>query len=99
MIEKGPDPEFFDGEIAISNITVEQAHALRRYTIPLNNIALQLEKGLDEDVILLRDVARRFGLITKEYFKVDNFGSIVFPTDEELAAKRQPRLYKSKIAE
>lgn len=86
----GPKPEAFEGQIGSITLTLEEVNGFKPYTIPLNNVALGLDAGLDEDVSLSRKVAARFGPVTKKYFKVEQFASLTFPTDEELAAMRLP---------
>lgn len=83
-------PEAFEGHIASTMLTEEEVNSSKLYTIPLNNRALGLDTKLDEDVRLSRTVAEKFGSVTKKYFKVKQFISLPFPTDEELAAMRQP---------
>jgi hypothetical protein len=86
----GPKPEAFEGQIGSAALTLEEINSFKPYTIPLNNVALGLDSGLDEDVRLSRIVAAKFGPVTKNYFKVEQFASLTFPTDSELAAMRQP---------
>jgi hypothetical protein len=86
----GPQPVEFNGQIGSTELTQEEVNRFKPYTIPMNNVALGLCAGLEKDVELARDVAERFGPATKRYFKVDNFASLAFPTDQELADMRQP---------
>jgi len=88
----GPKPSAFDGEIGSAMLTQAEVDSFKPYTIPLNNVALGLDAGLDEDVRLSRSVAANFGPVTKRIFEVDNFASLTFPSDDELAAMRQPRI-------
>ncbi len=85
----GPKPADFDGQIGGGWLTPEEVDSLKPYTIPMNNIVVGLERGLDEDEKLARTVAERFGPITAKYFSVKQFASLTFPSDEELAAMRQ----------
>lgn len=87
--KNGPTPDFFEGRMGSSTLTREQFNQYQTYTIPLNDIALALSKGLEEDLKLARTVAEKFGPITKSYFKVEEFISIKLPTDEELEIKRK----------
>ncbi len=86
----GPKPEAFEGQIGSAFITQEEADTFKPYTIPLNNVALGLSAGLDEDVRLARTIAERFGPATAKFFKVKRFASLTFPSDAELAAMEQP---------
>lgn len=86
----GPTPMAFEGELGSSLLTQEDINRLKPYTIPMNNVAISLSNGLDEDVELARKVAEQFGPITKKYFNVEKFASLGFPTDLELAAMRAP---------
>lgn len=86
----GPKPEAFEGQIGSAMLTLQEVNSYKPYTIPLNNVALGLNTGLDEDVRLARSVAERFGPATAKYFNVKRFVSLSFPSDAELAALRQP---------
>lgn len=72
----GPKPQAFEGQIGTAMLTKEEADSFKPYTIPLNNVAVQLDAGLDEDVRLARSVA-------------EQFASLSFPCDEELAKMRK----------
>ena len=87
----GPIPDSFQGEIGSTILTREQADSYKPYTIPLNNVALGLDFGLNQDIILAKKVTEKFGPITEKYFEVDKFVTLSFPSDEELATMRQPR--------
>jgi hypothetical protein len=87
--EIGPRPADFDGQIGGGWLTPEQVDSFKPYTIPMNNIVVGLDAGLDEDVRLARTVVERFGPVTAKYFNVTRFANLTFPTDEELARKRQ----------
>lgn len=86
----GPKPDAFDGQIGTATLTHQEADGYKPYTIPLNNVAVSLDAGLDNDLELARSVTAQFGPKTKKYFKVEQFVSLSFPTDDELAAMRQP---------
>lgn len=86
----GPKPADFDGQIGGGWLTQEEVDSFKPYTIPMNNIVVGLDAGLDEDVRLARTVAERFGSVTAKHFKVAKFATLTFPTDEELTAMRQP---------
>lgn len=86
----GPKPDEFDGQIGGGSLTQEQVESYKPYTIPMNNLALGLDSGLDYDIKLARSIAQKFGTFTAEYFKVKKFADITFPSDDELAAMRQP---------
>ncbi|KUR79248.1 hypothetical protein AQZ50_05255 [Novosphingobium sp. Fuku2-ISO-50] len=90
FLRVGPKPVAFDGQIGSTTLTPEEAVSFLPYTIPLNNVALGLDARLDEDVRLSRSVAAKFGPVTKKYFKVEQFASLTFPTDEELSAMMKP---------
>ena len=68
----------------------EAAASYKLYTIPLNNIVIELDAGLDVDEKLAQSVSLEFGPITKRMFNVDRFASLTFPSDEELAEMRKP---------
>lgn len=86
----GPKPERFEGEFGLTTLTREENDSYKPYTIPLNNVALGLDALLDEDERLARSVAANYGPVTKRYFNDERFGSLYLPTNEELAAMRQP---------
>jgi hypothetical protein len=85
----GPKPSDFDGQIGGGWLTAEEINSFKPYTIPMNNIVVGLNAGLDEDVRLARSVADKFGPVTARYFKVKQFVRLTFPTEEELGSKRQ----------
>lgn len=85
-----PAPERFDGELGSSRLTQQELNKLKPYTVPLNCIAVDLAAGLDEDVRVARSVAERFGPVTARYFDQPDFMPLDFPSDDELAAMRQP---------
>lgn len=89
--EIGPKPESFNGPIGTMMVTLAEMEQYKAYTIPLNDVALGLDSGLDEDVRLARRVAQEFGKVTARYFKLDKFINISFPSEAELAAKRIAR--------
>lgn len=84
----GPNLTEFDGQIGAGWLTPEEVGRFKPYTIPMNNIVIGLEAGLDEDVRLARSIAEQFGPITAQYFALKHFATLTFPTDQELAAKR-----------
>lgn len=86
----GPKPQDFDGQIGGVFLTPEEVNSYKIYTIPMNNAVEGLDVGLDEDVSLARSVASRFGPATAKYFGVTRFAELTCPSDEELAAMRQP---------
>lgn len=85
----GPKPTDFDGQIGGGWLTPEEDIKLKPYTIPMNNIVVGLDAGLDEDVRLARTVAEKFGPVTARYFDVKQFATLTFPTEEEIAVMRQ----------
>jgi hypothetical protein len=87
----GPKPQGFEGQIGLGVITPEEAASYKPYTIPLNNIVIELDAGLDVDDKLARSVSEKFGPITRRIFNVEKFASLTFPTDEELAQMRKPQ--------
>jgi hypothetical protein len=87
--EIGPKPEDFNGQIGGAMLTQQEIDSYKPYTIPLNNVAVGLESGLEEDVRLARTVAERFGPATAKYFNVEKFVNLSFPSEEELAAMRR----------
>jgi hypothetical protein len=84
----GPKPTDFDGQIGGGWLTPEEVSKFKPYTIPMNNVVIGLDTGLDKDVCLARTVSKRFGLVTARHFKVKQFATLSFPTDQELAAMR-----------
>lgn len=86
----GPKPEAFDGQIGMAMLTRQEIDSLKPYTIPLNNIALGLDEGLNEDARIARSVATKFGPVTAKYFNVPQFASLTFPSDDQLATVRLP---------
>jgi hypothetical protein len=86
----GPKPQDFDGEIGGGWLTPQEVDGYKPYTIPMNNLVVGLDDGLEEDVRLARSVAERFGPVTAMYFKVAIFVDLTFPSDDELMAMRQP---------
>lgn len=84
----GPQPTDFKGQIGGGWLTPEEVIRLKPYTIPMNNVVVGLEAGLDQDISLARAVAERFGPVTARYFSVAKFADLTFPTDQELAAMR-----------
>ena len=86
----GPKPQDFNGQIGGAWLTPEEAIKLKPYTIPMNNIVDGLDAGLDEDVRLARTIAERFGPVTARHFEMTKFANLSFPSDDELAAMRQP---------
>lgn len=87
--EIGPKPSDFEGQIGGGWLTPEEVNSFKPYTIPMNHAVVGLERGLNEDVQLARTVVERFGPVTAKYFKVKQFASLTFPSDEELSAMRQ----------
>jgi hypothetical protein len=85
----GPKPQDFDGQIGGRWLTPEEVDSYKPYTIPMNNVVVGLDAGLEEDVRLARTVAERFGPVTAKHFKVAKFADLTFPSDDELAAMRQ----------
>lgn len=85
----GPKPEDFDGQIGGGWLTPEEVDSFKPYTIPMNNVVIGLDAGLEENVRLARTIAERFGPVTAKHFKVAKFADLTFPSDDELAAKRQ----------
>jgi len=57
--------------------------------LPMNNVVVELDAGLEEDVRSARTVAERFGAVTAKHFKVAKFADLRFRSDDELAAMRQ----------
>lgn len=90
--EIGPRPEAFEGQIGSAMLSQADIVRYKPYTIPLNNVVVQLEAGLDQDIRLARSVAERFGKATARFFKVQQFVDLTFPTDEELSAMRNAPL-------
>lgn len=86
----GPKPADFDGQIGGGWLTPEEVDGFKPYTIPMNNVVVGLDAGLDEDERLARKVAERFGPVTARHFNVEKFADLTFPPDEELAAMRLP---------
>lgn len=86
----GPKPAEYTGQIGGGWITQEEADSFKPYTIPMNNVVVGLDAGLDEDGRLARTVAERFGPATAKMFKVERFAELTFPTDDELAEMRKP---------
>jgi hypothetical protein len=86
----GPKPQDFDGQIGGGWLTPKEVDSYKPYTIPMNNVVIGLDAGLEEDVRLARTVAERFGPVTAKHFKVAKFADLTFPSDDELAAMRQP---------
>lgn len=85
----GPKPTDFDGQIGGGWLTPEEVNKFKPYTIPMNNIVVGLNAGLDKDVRLARTVAEKFGPVTARYFNVTQFATLTFPTEVELEAMRQ----------
>lgn len=85
----GPKPQDFDGQIGGGWLTLEEADSYKPYTIPMNNVVVGLDAGLEEDVKLARIAAERFGPLTAKHFNVAKFADLTFPPDDELAAMRQ----------
>lgn len=85
----GPKPQDFDGQIGGGWFTPEELNCYKPYTIPMNNVVVGLDAGLEEDVRLARSVAERFGPVTAKHFKVAKFADLTFPSDDELAVMRQ----------
>ena len=86
----GPKPQAFEGQIGMATLTPQQVDSYKPYTMPLNNVAVSLDAGLDKDLQLAREVTAQFDPISKQYFKVEQFVSLTFPSDGELAAMRYP---------
>ncbi|AKQ42832.1 hypothetical protein CP97_13535 [Aurantiacibacter atlanticus] len=63
--------------------------SFKPYTIPMNNVVVGLDAGLEEDVRLARTIAERFGPVTAKHCGVSKFADLTFPSDDELAAMRQ----------
>jgi len=87
--EVGPKPQDFDGQIAGGWLTPEEVESYKPYTMPMNNVVVGLDRGLDQDLLLARSIAEKFGPITAKVFKVETFVDLSFPTDDELAVMRQ----------
>lgn len=87
--EVGPKPQDFDGQIGGGWLTPEEVESYKPYTIPMNNVVVGLDRGLDEDLQLARSIADRFGPITAKLFKVEKFANLSFPSDDELAEMRK----------
>lgn len=85
----GPKPQDFDGQIGGGWLTPEEINSYKPYTIPMNDMVVGLNSGLEDDVRLSRTVAERFGPVTASYFKVSKFANLTFPSDDELSAMRQ----------
>ena len=85
----GPKPADFEGQIGGSWLTPEEVDSFKPYTIPMNNVVVGLDAGLEEDVRLARTVAKRFGPVTAKHFGVEKFANLTFPSDDELAEMRQ----------
>lgn len=86
----GPKPADFDGQIGGGWLTQEELDSFKPYTIPMNNVVVGLDAGLDEDERLARSIGERFGPTTKRMFKVERFADLSFPGDEDLAEMRKP---------
>lgn len=86
----GPKPADFEGQIGGGWLTPEEVDSFKPYTIPMNNVVIELNAGLDEDERLARSVSERFGPTTKRIFNVKRFADLTFPSDEELAKMRRP---------
>jgi hypothetical protein len=86
----GPKPRDFDGQIGGTWLSAEEVNSYKPYTIPMNNVVVGLEAGLEEDIRLARSVAEQFGPITARFFGVAKFADLEFPSDDELAAMREP---------
>lgn len=86
----GPKPKEFNGQIAGGWLTPEEVDSYKPYTIPMNNVVIGLDAGLEVDVNLARSIAERFGQVTAKHFKMTKFADLTFPSDEELAAMRRP---------
>lgn len=87
----GPKPADFNGQIGGGWLTQEEADSFKPYTIPMNNVVVGLDAGLNEDERLARAIGERFGPTTKRMFKVERFADLTFPSDEELAEMRKPQ--------
>lgn len=87
---RGPKPKDFNGQIGGGWLTPEEVDSYKPYTIPMNNVVLALDAGLEEDVRLARSVAQRFGPVTAKHFGVAKFANLTFPSDKELSVMRQP---------
>lgn len=85
----GPKPRDFEGQIGGAWLSPEEVTSYKPYTIPMNNVVVGLEGGLEEDIRLARSVAERFGPITARFFGVAKFADLEFPSDDELAAMRE----------
>lgn len=85
----GPKPKDFDGQIGGILLTPEEVDSYKPYTIPMNNVAVGLDAGLEEDVRLARTVTARFGPATARHFKMTKFADLTFPSDDELSAMRR----------
>ena len=85
----GPKPQEFNGQIGGGWLTPDELNTYKPYTIPMNNIAVGLDAGLEADVNLARSIAERFGTVTNNHFKVKKFANLSFPSEDELAAMRQ----------
>jgi hypothetical protein len=88
--EIGPKPTDFDGQIGGGWLTPEEVNKFKPYTIPMNNVVVGLEAGLDEDLRLARTVVERIGPAMLRHLNVQKFATLTFPTDDELAAMRDP---------
>ncbi len=85
----GPKPVYFDGQIGGVTLSLEEVNSFKPYTIPMNNAAMGLHSGLDEDQKLARSVAERFGPATARYFGVEQFIDLAIPSEDEIAALMQ----------
>lgn len=85
-----PHPADYDGPIGLGWLQSGEVNRFKPYTIPMNDLVKGLDDGLDEDVRFARTVVEKFEQVTAQYFKVDKFASLTFPTDDELATRRQP---------
>jgi len=81
----GPKPTGFNGQIGSTFLTQQEVEQYKPYTIPMNNLALGLEVGLDKDMALARQVVAKFGPVCQRYFNDHKFVSLTFPSDAELA--------------
>lgn len=88
--EIGPKPTDFDGQIGGGWLTQEEANKFKPYTIPMNNVVAGLDTGLEEDCKLARSVIDRLGPAMVQHLNVEQPLTLTFPTDQELAAMRQP---------
>ena len=86
----GPKPTDFNGQIGGGWLTPEEFDSFKPYTIPMNNVVVGLDAGLDEDERLARSISKRFGPTTTRIFNVERFADLAFPSDEELAEMRRP---------